>query len=83
MQSTLKILRETVVPISDPDGVLPKGFEKHNLKRWINIGLKNRQTGQRIYLEGCYRGGLVVTSLEAIDRFLAKRNAENPERDDE
>jgi hypothetical protein len=72
---TLEILKETVVPF-DAGRQLPGQPSRSQLRKWADVGLLNRHTGQRVFLEWCHQGPTPVTSKEAHLRFLQALNAE-------
>jgi hypothetical protein len=73
---TLKILDETIVPF-DSGRQLPGRPTRNQIRAWADVGLLNRHTGQRVFLDWCHMGSTPVTSKEAHLRFLQALNAES------
>jgi hypothetical protein len=56
------------------------GVKRHHttLKSWWQNGLTSPITGERVHLECIYEGKDLVTSREAVRRFLQKLNGDAP-----
>ena len=72
-----RVLEETIVPFSESRKLEPP-VHSNTLRNWAHHGLRNRQTGQRVYLEWAHYGNTPVTSREALARFQEKLNSEMP-----
>jgi hypothetical protein len=55
---------------------LPKdGVNPSTLWRWHNLGVRRRADGVRVHLQALKVGGRLLTSVEAVARFLEALNA--------
>lgn len=64
---SLSILTEDVISIADVPRELPSKARPHisTVYRWINVGVRG------VRLESCRVGSQIVTSRQALTRFLA------------
>jgi hypothetical protein len=50
----------------------------NTIRNWMEIGIVNKRTGLKVRLDRYYIGRDIYTSSEAMDRFFAALNLEDP-----
>lgn len=55
----------------------PVHVSPYTVRNWVNIGILNQKTGQRVYLNATHIGGQVLTSMQDYEQFIRDLNGEN------
>jgi hypothetical protein len=76
MSASLRILNETTIDRDEVGrllGTTANPVHSSTVLRAMNRGCKTA-SGERVYLEHLHTGGKIITSREAVERYLAKLN---------
>jgi len=55
----------------------PVRVSSWTVRNWVNLGILNQKTGQRVYLKATQIGGQVLTSMQDYEQFVKDLNGEN------
>jgi hypothetical protein len=80
MSNPLRILRETRIDLEEARpllGTADKPASMATVRRATRVEART-PGGGRVYLEYLKTGGKIVTSIEAVERYLAKLNGISP-----
>ncbi|MDE0863929.1 MAG: DUF1580 domain-containing protein [Rubripirellula sp.] len=78
MQASFKnshLLTEDIIPVRDVPKYCPTRPSKVTFYRWVNRGITT-SNGDRIKLESLKIGSQLVTSVQAVNRFIAASQTE-------
>ncbi len=56
----------------------PTNVSSWTVGNWVKLGIINRKTGKRVYLNTTQVGGQVLTSMQDYEDFIRDLNAEGP-----
>ena len=74
----IDIENERVIPIREAPKHIPGRPNVSTAYRWMTDGVKVSGTNERVRLETVKVGGQRFTSIEAIQRFIARTTAASP-----